>query len=115
MNKKELDTIIIAGKIIKDNLIKILKPERWVVVLYDCDCTVGIGGPGYLHKLIGQSIYYKDHWKLDGIGSPYSKDRFRFATRQEIKDWKESKKRADVPGNDSERCYLIDKIKAVAT
>lgn len=97
MDKENLNVIIVAGLIIKDSIIKYFKPERWVVVLDDSNCTVGIGGAGHLYKLIGQAAYCKDCWKLEGVSGPYGKEIFRFATRQEIKDWKESKKRADVP------------------
>ena len=59
-----------------------IKPNDWVVVLDDSDCTVKLGGPGYMWKVVNpiNEIYFY----LDGVPSPYSKHIFRKATKAEI-------------------------------
>lgn len=67
---------------------------KYVVVLDDSDCTVGVGGEGYLWE-----VDYDDgnYWRLKGIGSPYNKSIFRAATQTEIDNWVKNKTRANVP------------------
>ena len=72
---------------------KLLSP-KWVVVLDDSNCTVGIGGEGYLWEVDRDSGKY---WMLKGIGSPYNKSIFRAATEEEIDNWIKNKTRANVP------------------
>lgn len=60
------------------------EPGDWLVVVDDSNCTVRLGGPGYMWRLIGQSPQYEYCWMLEGVCSPYDKSIFRKATKAEI-------------------------------
>ncbi len=60
------------------------KPGDWLVVVDDSNCTVRLGGPGYMWQLVGQSPHYKHCWRLKDVVSPYDKSIFRKATKAEV-------------------------------
>lgn len=78
--------------------------KKWIVTLDDSDCTVGVGGEGYLWE-VDES---KDHYYRPNGVTPYPKYIFRDATEDEIKAWKENKQRANVPKHNKPR--LCDNI-----
>ncbi len=84
--------------------------ERWVVVVDDSDCTVGMGGEGYLWQVANDyGGYYcmKNGHKGNPYmtTSPYPKSIFRDATEDEIKNWKENKQRANVQKHGKPRLW----------
>jgi hypothetical protein len=78
--------------------------DHWVVVVDDSNCTVGVGGEGYLWK-VKQCWNYSNCWRLEGVCSPYSKSIFRDATKEEVKNWLKDGTRADVPENGKPKLY----------
>lgn len=98
--------------IIKEIKKSIKHSGKWVVVLDDSNCTVGVGGEGYLWYAV-QSTYNADWYNLkrnkkDSEIAVYSygKEIFRDATKEEIKNWLENKIRADVPLNNKPKLYI---------
>ncbi len=77
---------------------------KWVVVLDDSNCTVGVGGEGYLW-LAKECPWYQDCYLLKGVGSPYNKSIFRDATPEEVENWLNHKQRASVPLNNMPKLY----------
>lgn len=76
--------------------IKNEKPH-WVVVVDDSNCTVGVGGEGYMWEVV-QSPRNLDWYDAaeEHRWYSYTKSIFRDATEEEIKNWKESKTLAKV-------------------
>jgi len=80
------------------------KKNHWVVVVDDSNCTVGVGGEGYLWK-VTPCPWNWGCWRLDGAGSPYDKSIFRDATEEEVVNWVRDGKRADVPKHGKSKLY----------
>lgn len=78
--------------------------DHWVVVLDDSNCTVGVGGEGYIWR-VTECSWNTACYKLEGVPSPYHKYIFRDATNGEIEDWIKYKKRALVPKHGKEKLY----------
>lgn len=81
------------------------RKEHWVVVLDDSNCTVGIGGEGYLQMATGECPWDNNCYLLEGACTPYSKSIFRDATKEEVDNWLKNKIRADVPSIEGPRLY----------
>ena len=71
------------------------KKSKWVVVLDDSNCTVGVGGEGYLHEVIDSDN--SRYSQKESSWYNYNKSIFRDATESEIDNWVKYKKRANVP------------------
>lgn len=69
---------------------------KWVVTVDDSNCTVGVGGEGYLWQ-VKECPWYQHCYSLKGVGSPYNKSIFRDATPEEVENWLNHKQRASVP------------------
>lgn len=87
-----------------------MNDEKWVVVVDDSNCTVGMGGEGYMWQVAnddGWNYRMKNGYKGNPnfTTGPYSKSIFRDATQEEIKNWKENKQRAVVPLNNKPKLY----------
>lgn len=70
------------------------KKYKWVVVLDDSMCTVGVGGKGYLWEAYQSTL--ENCYELKGTETPYYKSIFRDATSEEIDNWLSNKCRAKV-------------------
>jgi hypothetical protein len=75
--------------------------KKWIVVLDDSDCTVGVGGEGYLWEVNKSDDCY---YRPNGV-TPYPKYMFRDATEQEVENWKQNKQRANVPKIHGRKLY----------
>ncbi len=76
--------------------------NKWVVVVDDSNCTVGVGGEGYLWEVEqSEGNYYN---AVKGFYN-YNKSIFRDATEEEINNWLKDKTRANVPKNNKPKLY----------
>ena len=82
---------------------------KWVVVLDDSNCTMGIGGEGYLWEVHPSSDYQRGYYNLnsrDGsIVYNYNKEIFRAATKDEVDNWLKNGTRANVPKHGKPKLY----------
>jgi hypothetical protein len=86
--------------------VKKAETKKWIVVLDDSDCTVGVGGEGYLWE-VHDSI--DGYYRPNGI-TPYPKNMFRDAAEEEIENWKRNKQRADIPLNGKKKLYKFERF-----
>jgi hypothetical protein len=93
-----------------------MNSEKWVVVVDDSNCTVGMGGEGYMWEVMQEDNFYyrlkkKNIIPNDFFGpttGPYDKSIFRDASEEEIKNWKENGQKATVPQNNKKKLYEFD-------
>ena len=77
---------------------------KWVVVVDDSNCTVGVGGEGCLREA-KECPWYQHCYLLKGVKSPYNKSIFRNATPEEVENWLNYKQKANIPLNNKPKLY----------